>query len=281
MRDFEKEAQTLCTEDQNDVKRHSMSLGKGASMTGKKVAAPSSTATAATSAGAASSDIVEELNAAARDENPASVRSEKQLNAIKDELAAENIGHRMYVAGTIIYLFENHGLNRAAVISCTHSYLNRMRLSIDRKAGDHKLHNYLAALRSVKMQYNLLSSSSAAPALRASQLMQSHDATGDKGACVVRNEMHGGTYVHCHVCKNPPTWLYIMRGSASASLVAHNCRACGLVVCSVCAPAGDEVPDEGINRTTTLPDRRISLPGIGLFKEQRVCKICYHQSYFL
>jgi len=275
MRDFEKEAHILCTEDQNDVKRHSMSLGKGASMTDEKVAAPAS------AAGVPPSDFVEELNAAARDENPASVRSEKQLNDIKDELAAENTGHRMYVAGTIIYLFENHGLDRAAVISCKHPFLNRMRLSIDRKVGDHKLHNYLTALRSIKTQYNLLSSSSAAPALRASQLMQSHDATGDKGACVVRNEMHGGKYVDCHVCKNPPTWPYVMRGPASASLVAHNCRSCGLVACSVCAPAGDEVPGEGINRTTTLSDGRIALPSIGLFKAQRVCKICYHQSYFL
>ena len=47
-----------------------------------------------------------------------------------------------------------------------------------------------------------------------------------------------------------------------------------VVVCSVCSPAGDKIPGDGVSRTHTLKDLRIPLPALGL-APQRVCLHCY------
>lgn len=50
----------------------------------------------------------------------------------------------------------------------------------------------------------------------------------------------------CCVCNCDVTWAYITHSDASRALVTHNCRACGKIVCSVCSPAGDMIPGEGM-----------------------------------
>ena len=89
-----------------------------------------------------------------------------------------------------------------------------------------------------------------------------------------------GPFRSCNVCELATNWAYIAHSSATTARVTHCCRACGDVVCAICAPAGDIVQGEGVNRQETLGDKRISIPAIGIFERERVCIPCYNQSYF-
>eukprot|EP01034_Spumella_vulgaris_P032631 gene32631-40264_t len=83
---------------------------------------------------------------------------------------------------------------------------------------------------------------------------------------------------HCYLCGLDVTWPYMLHSDASRATVTHNCSACGEVVCSACAPAGDQLPGDGYNQYYTLPDFRIALPRQGLFAPQRICLACYFDS---
>lgn len=89
----------------------------------------------------------------------------------------------------------------------------------------------------------------------------------------------GGAWARCSVCDSDPCWPYISSSDAARSMAVHNCRACGQVVCCVCAPAGDKIPADGIGKLETLRDQSISMPFIGLTDKQRVCTPCYLHSY--
>lgn len=52
-------------------------------------------------------------------------------------------------------------------------------------------------------------------------------------------------WVPCSVCGLDVTWPYVLHSDASRAVVAHNCRKCGEVVCSLCSPAGDTLPGDG------------------------------------
>lgn len=83
----------------------------------------------------------------------------------------------------------------------------------------------------------------------------------------------------CHVCLSDPLWPYITKSEPTRGLVTHNCRSCGKVCCSVCSPAGDLIPADGIGKYQKLSDFKLSLPFIGLTGQQRVCITCFLHSY--
>jgi len=93
------------------------------------------------------------------------------------------------------------------------------------------------------------------------------------------NVPNGGAWARCHVCDSDPCWPYITRSDAARAMAVHNCRACGHVVCSVCAPAADRIPADGIGKYKTLRDQSMSLPFMGLTDKQRVCTPCYLHCY--
>ena len=66
-------------------------------------------------------------------------------------------------------------------------------------------------------------------------------------------------------------WTYGLCGCVVFGLVIYGLV---VVVCSVCSPAGDKIPGDGVSRTHTLKDLRIPLPALGL-APQRVCLHCY------
>jgi hypothetical protein len=114
-------------------------------------------------------------------------------------------------------------------------------------------------------------------------------------------------WVPCNVCGLDVTWPYVLHSDASRAVVAHNCRKCGEVVCTICSPSGDSLPGDGkllrrrccsryvvsilghvhvisthccsvitgLNQSYQLLDYRVSLPECGLFSPQRVCLLCY------
>jgi hypothetical protein len=52
-------------------------------------------------------------------------------------------------------------------------------------------------------------------------------------------------WVPCNVCGLDVTWPYVLHSDASRAVVAHNCRKCGEVVCTICSPSGDSLPGDG------------------------------------
>jgi hypothetical protein len=85
-------------------------------------------------------------------------------------------------------------------------------------------------------------------------------------------------WVPCGICGLEVTWPYRMHSDASRALVTHHCCNCGIVICTLCGPAGEKLPGDGIDVTYELPDFRLSLPHRGLFSLQRVCVNCYFDS---
>jgi hypothetical protein len=84
---------------------------------------------------------------------------------------------------------------------------------------------------------------------------------------------------HCAVCKSDPIWPYIFQSDGFRACGAQSCAQCGIPVCVVCGPAGDEIRGEGFSETAYLPDNRIPLPSIGKFEPQRVCTPCFLNAY--
>ena len=86
------------------------------------------------------------------------------------------------------------------------------------------------------------------------------------------------SWLPCSVCGLDVTWPYPLHSDSSRAFATHNCSACGKIVCSLCSPAADQLPGDGISQTVTLPDFRIALPWLGLLSPQRVCLHCYYDS---
>lgn len=87
-------------------------------------------------------------------------------------------------------------------------------------------------------------------------------------------------WLPCSVCGLEVTWPYITHSDAGRAMATHNCSACGRIVCTVCAPAGDKLKGDGISTTHNVSDFRVPLPWLGIYSEQRVCCHCYFDSTY-
>lgn len=72
-------------------------------------------------------------------------------------------------------------------------------------------------------------------------------------------------WVPCSVCGLDVTWPYVLHSDASRAVVAHNCRKCGEVVCSLCSPAGDSLPGDG------KPTCSVNVGGLHRNSCQHIC----------
>eukprot|EP01040_Poterioochromonas_malhamensis_P005389 gene5389-5781_t len=88
------------------------------------------------------------------------------------------------------------------------------------------------------------------------------------------------SWLPCAVCGLEVTWPSIMHSDASRATATHNCRSCGRIVCTFCAPAGDTIQGDGINTSYTTDDFRLALPWRGLYTPQRICVQCYYDSSY-
>ena len=162
----------------------------------------------------------------------------------------------LVVAGAIVHLTKSSGSYRATL--CDHSLPCLRRIDLYRNAvDDHHMSSHIRSIRMLKMVYDPSSTISAPPTWQPVF------------------DPPTQTWARCSVCRSDPTWPYITNGVACRALVYHHCRACGKVVCVMCAPAGDYIPDVGVGNYQQLKDFRIPIPSLGLLMPERVCLPCY------
>lgn len=77
-------------------------------------------------------------------------------------------------------------------------------------------------------------------------------------------------WVDCNICERKPMRFYSLQTDLDHGRLYRNCTSCGIVVCTLCSPAGED----NINGTK-LKDKRISLPTIGILEQAVVCISCY------
>jgi hypothetical protein len=166
----------------------------------------------------------------------------------------------MVVPGCIVHLTKNDGAYRATL--CTHRLPCLRRIDLYRNTvDDHHMSSHIRSIRMLKMI-----SSSADTATAVARKPPAWQPVRDP--CTNK-------WARCSVCHSDPTWPYITNGDACRALVYHHCRACGKVVCVMCAPAGDSIPDVGVGQFQQLKDFRIPIPSLGLIMPERVCLPCY------
>lgn len=108
---------------------------------------------------------------------------------------------------------------------------------------------------------------------------RAEDKVGEEDA-MDEDEEEYTVWTPCSVCGLEVTWPYIAHSEATRGIVTHTCSACGKVVCTVCAPAGDQLPGDGLTSKHTLEDLKLAMPSLGVLAPARVCVHCYSDSSF-
>lgn len=165
----------------------------------------------------------------------------------------------MVVPGYIAHFTKPRGVYEVSLCDYRMATLSKISLLRD-SIEEHYVSAHITALRSFKLARN---------------------AVERRVAPVWQKAYDGVTrqWARCSVCQSDPTWPYITNSDASRALVYHNCRACGKIVCVMCAPAGDSVPSSGVGEYQMLRDHRIPIPSLGILTPERVCMPCYLHCY--
>ena len=165
----------------------------------------------------------------------------------------------MVVPGKIAHFTKPRGIYRVTL--CDYRIVSLSKISLLRDSIDeHYVKSHIEALRNYKVATN---------AVRRTEPPKWQKSYDDESK----------QWAQCSVCHSDPTWPFITNSDATRALVYHNCRACGKIVCVMCAPAGDSVPDSGIGEYQTLADHRIPIPSLGILSPERVCMPCYLHCY--
>jgi hypothetical protein len=165
----------------------------------------------------------------------------------------------MVVPGKIAHFTKPRGVVRVSLCDYRVSTLSKISLLKD-SIEEHHVSAHITALRSYKLAKN------AVQRLAPPVWQKAYDEDTRQWA-------------RCSVCQSDPTWPFITNSDATRALVYHNCRACGKIVCVMCAPAGDSVPGSGIGEYQTLSDHRIPMPSLGILTPERACMRCYLHSF--
>lgn len=165
----------------------------------------------------------------------------------------------MVVPGKIAHFTKPRGVYKVSLCDYRVASLSKISLLRD-SVEEHHVSAHITALRSHKLAKNAI---------------QRTDPPVWESAFDEKTQM----WACCSVCQSDPTWPFITNSEASRALVYNNCRACGRIVCVMCAPAGDSIPDSGIGEYQTLYDHRIPMPSLGILTPERVCMPCYLHCY--
>lgn len=163
------------------------------------------------------------------------------------------------IPGKIIHLFISNARYNATL--CDHRLVAfRSIAPLSHGVEDHKMCNHIKALRAIR---HVAATTIPTPL----PTWQAAYSSADK------------KWSRCYVCDSDVTWPFITKSDSTRALVMHHCKACGKVVCCICAPKADLVPAEGVGQYNTLEDFSIALPSLGFVEPERVCVPCYLHSY--
>jgi pimeloyl-ACP methyl ester carboxylesterase len=178
------------------------------------------------------------------------------------ELVSAPTCERLVVPGVVVFLQGVDGNYDAFETDYNFPELNRIKLST-RAVDDHSTRNSILALRVVRAKRNRKPEDRPAPAFEPAHLPNN-------------------TWAPCKICDSDVTWTSRFRTSdAARASSTHHCRACGVVVCAFCAPAGDSVAADGVGKATKLVDLRVTAPSMSFLDRIRVCRPCAFNSYNL
>ena len=243
--------QVWSSADIKDVKAYMLSCGKQGDIDYRHATLGSETAMGAASSAAA----------------PVVIES---INTKKDE---EKLDIILVPPGKLIYIHKPVlGMGyEVSLINHRHPTLRKVNLVLDEMVKQHEMCEYWIAMRGAKTQM-VLKSMSRSNSNASSKNYLIGEFLGD--SC----DEHFRT---CGICNLDVTWPFISHSDASVSTCSQNCSVCGIVVCVICAPAGDVIPGNGFEETITLTDWRICVAEKGMTTPQRVCVHCYLKSYGL
>jgi hypothetical protein len=178
------------------------------------------------------------------------------------------VGTPLVIPGIIVCMYlDSLGQLKAALGDYRMAALQELSRVGEEPLSHHLLTSYLASLRGLR---NVTTSGSHASLVH-TNLKPSFGSITSVTDCVVR----------CAVCELNPTWAYITHSDSTRAFVSHICSICRKICCSVCAPAGEQIPGDGVNQFETLQDFRIPIPSLGMLDPHRVCHPCYMSCYSL
>lgn len=163
---------------------------------------------------------------------------------------------RLFVPGKIVILGrQKGGVMKAGLTDHRSPALKSLKL-MNTCVSDHAMAEYARSLRGVYHQ----------------DKSPSEKAVAEPRKPIMENAKD---YAPCGICGEDLVWPFITKSLACRATNTHNCAACGIVVCTVCAPAGDKIPGDGVNTYDDLEDMRVVLPALGIYTKTRVCRSCY------
>lgn len=203
------------------------------------------------------------------DLSPTAARQQQDQGSGQPPSSALKEHIRLVPPGRIIYLHDTDGgVMEAYCTDHTLPLLREIKLMSD-CVLDHYNKSYFAVLRTLRHARVTAGTMSRALPIRLEQSLR----------IAPLKDPATGNWNPCSVCREDTTWPYICKSSSARAGATHHCKACGSIVCSVCAPAGDSIPDDGLNQYVSVDDLRIPLPLMGLITPQRVCLPCFFKSY--
>lgn len=180
------------------------------------------------------------------------------------------VGTPLVIPGIIVCMYlDSVGQLRAALGDYRMAALQELSRIGEEPLLHHFLTSYLASLRGLR-NINI-------SGLRRASLVEINSKSSSNS---LASSVTDGV-VRCAVCELNPTWAYITHSDSTRAFVSHICSICRKICCSVCAPAGEQIPGDGVNQFETLQDFRIPIPSLGMLDPHRVCHPCYMSCYSL
>mmetsp|Transcript_11824 Transcript_11824/g.19250 ORF Transcript_11824/g.19250 Transcript_11824/m.19250 type:complete len:1123 (-) Transcript_11824:165-3533(-) len=166
------------------------------------------------------------------------------------------------------------------VMEVTYKYSSLRSLPVMQSAlNDHYMSSYVNSYRHIKYKMYSKDIEVFSP-LRGTFINATvDDATGGVAMReqVLNGEAGRRMYASCYLCEQDVTWCYITSSISCRAAATHRCGFCNQIVCSVCAPIGDEIPGSR-GDTITLPDKRLVNMGYHHSSPQRICYACFYRS---
>ena len=307
-------AEKWFNQDSADAKLYANSIGKAPSPQSAIVQKPSHEQLTSIDESIRTTKSLEELNNSEKVEESESGSAERISSSASGTGTKEII--RLVTPGKIVHLHysEDQGSYVASVINYDFVSLRKIRL-LPTAIENHKLESYWHAFRSIKYDMSIesilaerrnrvaklryqsiqkqaisraeiVSSLSVAPtttpkAVIGTNVVEKTEAVtvDDARVTVTASVSETNPWKSCSICELDCTWPYMLHSDANRGQVTHICRACGNVVCVICAQAEDSILGDGVAEQVTLKNMKLALPALGILQPVRICVHCYLDSF--